>query len=517
MLDKAGRKSNSSSSKKEGPNGDNFLFVIAIDEYQQIPKLYNCKRDAKKFIDLMCDHYQFERKNVITLFDVEATEHQLFKHFSKLVKRITPNDNLMVYFSGHGDYQASIDEGYWVPVDAKLLHYEDYISNSKVIKYIKAINSHHTVLIIDSCFSGTLFNEKKVAKPSFHLDAIPSRWVLTAGRNEVVSDGKPGDHSPFADNLLYFLEKNTDDDLSIAELSSFVTEAVAYNSKQTPRGEPLQDVGHRGGQFYFKHKAGVPVSTATTSIAATERVEEKQEKPAKISPIVFYIIGGFFLMFALGMIFFNNGNKERGDQSTLIDSTTVEEKSTSTAPVDEAAAQQARILQKAIDALNKQKYAQAAKELRTILEEDPNNQSARELLIQADDLAWNKVQSFKGANSIMAYLDAFPDGRHANQAKRLLQNIRNTPPPAFKFAVTDRRGKTPELKVRATAGTAPFIFELQGPNGKVYHKQVLQKVRTDYLINLTELKDQSGLPAIFRGILKDSNGKAVGEPIPLSF
>ena len=53
-------------------------------------------------------------------------------------------------------------------------------------------------MIVDSCFSGSLFMRFKSVGLAERLEHIPSRWGLTAGRNEVVADGKMGNNSPFA-------------------------------------------------------------------------------------------------------------------------------------------------------------------------------------------------------------------------------------------------------------------------------------------------------------------------------
>ncbi|MCB0548607.1 MAG: caspase family protein [Phaeodactylibacter sp.] len=258
----------------ERPQGINYMLAIAIDEYQHCPRLYNCVQDARRLIDVLSGQYQFEKQHVFTLFNEQATEHAIIDRFKKMVELVRPQDNLLILFSGHGEYEEAIDEGYWIPVDAPMGHTNEYIANSRIVKYIKAIHSHHTFLIVDSCFSGSLFANRSLeqAADANRLDEIPSRWLLTAGRNEVVSDGKPGSHSPFADNVIYFLENNPEPQLSVAGLISMVVNAVIHNSRQTPRGEPLQDVGHRGGQFYFyrkgavpKPRSAVPASTGTTS------------------------------------------------------------------------------------------------------------------------------------------------------------------------------------------------------------------------------------------------------------
>lgn len=235
------------------PQGVNYLLVIGIDEYTHCPRLYNAVKDAQAFADLLTEKYQFDVSHVKMLFNAQATQQSIYEAFKRLVQQVTPNDNLVVYFSGHGEFEADIEEGYWIPAEAALGFHGQYIPNSRIIKYLQSINSHHTFLVVDSCFSGAMFAHRKL-DPKHRLEKDPSRWLLTSGRKEVVSDGKPGDHSPFADNLLYLLKNNADAGLSVTSLINYVVDVTIENAQQTPRGEPLNIQSHKGGQFFFHLK-----------------------------------------------------------------------------------------------------------------------------------------------------------------------------------------------------------------------------------------------------------------------
>lgn len=230
--------------------GKNYLFVIAIDEYENCPKLYNPVKDANDLVNLLSKKYHFENQNIITLLNDEANEANIIHTFRDIARSLTPQDNLVIFFSGHGEYDEVFKEGYWIPANAGKGSIEDYIENSKIRTILNAISSHHTFLIADSCFSGSLFTTGKDVA-SNRLEKDPSRWGLTAGRNEIVDDGKPGNNSPFADSLIYHL-KNNDKPIGVMELCQKVIEDVVANAAQTPRGEPLKVEGHRGGQFFFE-------------------------------------------------------------------------------------------------------------------------------------------------------------------------------------------------------------------------------------------------------------------------
>ncbi|MBK8491355.1 MAG: hypothetical protein IPL49_10820 [Saprospirales bacterium] len=159
----------------------------------------------------------------------------------------------MVYYSGHGEFDNVLDEGYWIPVNAHQGANNEYIGNDMIRRFISRINSHHTFLVSDSCFAGSLFAGGASKNVSKRYERDPSRWGLTAGRKEIVSDGKPGMHSPFADALLYRL-KTSSEPIGVQELCSYVVEQVEANANQSPIGEPLKVDGHKNGQFVFHLK-----------------------------------------------------------------------------------------------------------------------------------------------------------------------------------------------------------------------------------------------------------------------
>ena len=135
----------------------------------------------------------------------------------------------------------------------------EYIENSSILNsFIRPIKTQHTFLVSDSCFSGSLFVEgssRSGYNSSAELEKYASRWALCSGRkNEEVHDGVPGGNSPFAKSFLSFLNRNTQASFPVSRLVDFVVEQTASQYRQLPRGNPLFQVGHEGGQFIFHAK-----------------------------------------------------------------------------------------------------------------------------------------------------------------------------------------------------------------------------------------------------------------------
>ncbi|KGE85866.1 MAG: hypothetical protein ACE362_27775 [Phaeodactylibacter xiamenensis] len=131
------------------------------------------------------------------------------------------------------------------------------------------------------------------------LESMPSRWLLTAGRNEPISaDGRPGQHSHFAQAVLAVLKNNQDKRLRVSEFCNRVLYAVGQNAKdQLPRGAALYDVGDMGGEFMFRlkdfayepveEKRGTAPDGATSSRGSsfdTRRGSDDKPAPKKAKP-----------------------------------------------------------------------------------------------------------------------------------------------------------------------------------------------------------------------------------------
>ncbi|MEL7118948.1 MAG: caspase family protein [Bacteroidota bacterium] len=232
--------------------GQNYLLVIGIDEYEHWEKLNNAVKDAKDVVNTLTHFYQFESDNVYTLYNKEATESNIYKVLKELRTKSSPSDNLLIYFSGHGHYDHGWKEGYWVPVDAEKDNEGRYLSNSDITTKVNAIKAHHVLMIIDSCFSGSMIlKERGNTIPS---EKYPSRRVLASGRTETVSDGKLGENSPFASMILTYLKANTDGAVKTTSMIEYVKDQMSVHAKQTPVDGRLQNSQDRGGEFVFHLK-----------------------------------------------------------------------------------------------------------------------------------------------------------------------------------------------------------------------------------------------------------------------
>ncbi|MFK7981643.1 MAG: FISUMP domain-containing protein [Saprospiraceae bacterium] len=234
-------------------SGTNYLLAIGIDKYINCTPLNNAVKDATDVIKLLTEKYNFQKENIVFITDEKGTKDNIIDAFRKLKKQLSPPDNLVIYYSGHGELDEDFDDSYLVTVDSRKGKIGDYLPHEQLIKFIRAIQTHHTLLILDACFAGAfLVNRRSTTKA---LEKDPSRYVIASGRKEFASDGVAGENSPFAAALLEKLSKN-EGDLSVIDLAQYVkTQTIkATNATQRPIHNPLQIKEDKGGEFIFRVK-----------------------------------------------------------------------------------------------------------------------------------------------------------------------------------------------------------------------------------------------------------------------
>jgi len=251
---------NVSTAKSLQIKGTYYALIIGIDQYSGFwTPLRNAVNDAKAVQRLLGTKYVFNE--FITLYDQEATRANILAKMEYLVQKLKPEDNLLIYYSGHGDFKKAMDKGYWVPVDSKTGAISEYISNSDIQTFLGAINTKHTLLIADACFSGDIFRGNTVSIPFENsvryfseVDSRKSRQAISSGGIEPVMDGGRDGHSVFAYYVLKALNENSDPYFDSSQLYDKIKIPVINNSSQTPKFNPIKDTGDEGGHFIFINK-----------------------------------------------------------------------------------------------------------------------------------------------------------------------------------------------------------------------------------------------------------------------
>jgi hypothetical protein len=230
-----------------------YGLIIGIDQYvdDDIPNLDNPVKDARKLYQTLNKKYNFQEENIT--FIENATRAQIIQSLDSLSEVISEADNLLIFYAGHGTWNAESNNGFWLPSDAHPFMKTNWFRNSTLVDYLKEIKSHHTLLITDACFAGSIFamrsafgNKEKAYEKLYEL---PSRKAMTSGQKTMVPD-----RSSFARFLIERLEENTETYLSAEQLFSSFRLAVINNSDAIPEYGEIEKVGDEGGDFIFLKK-----------------------------------------------------------------------------------------------------------------------------------------------------------------------------------------------------------------------------------------------------------------------
>ena len=229
--------------------GTYYALVIGNDRYQSLPKLRTAVNDARAMSRLLKKAYGFD----VTLL-VDVTRADILTALADLRGRLTEDDNLLIYYAGHGWLDEEADEGYWLPVDADEQNPVNWVSNASISSALKAIRSRHVLVVADSCYSGKLARgvriQPKTTDRLRRTVSKRSRSVIASGGLEPVDDGS-GRHSVFAEKLLDVLNDNAGV-LQATELFAKIKRPVMLNADQTPVYADIRKAGHeQGGDFLF--------------------------------------------------------------------------------------------------------------------------------------------------------------------------------------------------------------------------------------------------------------------------
>jgi hypothetical protein len=209
-----------------------YVLMFATDQYDNWNDLVNPIDDARSIAKILSEKYGF-----ITEIVENPTQDEVFNKLRDYAQRkFKPQDQLMIFFAGHGHFDDVTNEGFVVAKNSLL---EDkaktsYISHNRLRGIIQNLPAEHIFLAMDVCFGGTFDPliasargvESEMSDSDFLVRKLShrTRKYLTSGGKEYVSDGVPGKHSPFALRILQALSDGggTDRILTLTELKTYV-------------------------------------------------------------------------------------------------------------------------------------------------------------------------------------------------------------------------------------------------------------------------------------------------------
>jgi hypothetical protein len=246
--------------------GRYYAVVIGNNSYRDpaYPTLTSAANDANAVAALLRERYGYDATLVLN-----GGRLEILTALNEMREKLKPEDNLLVYYAGHGEIDAR-GQGYWVPSDGAANAEKTWISNAAISDILNTIPARHVLVVADSCYSGTM---TRASVPTFDAGSMsPGQWdgwvkamadgrsrtALTSGGVQPVPDTGSGRHSYFARAFLNVLQDNNRL-LEGQRLFREVSTALALGAidapvPQVPQYSPIRFAGHESGEFFFLPK-----------------------------------------------------------------------------------------------------------------------------------------------------------------------------------------------------------------------------------------------------------------------
>ena len=227
-------------------------LIIGVNEYsdRHFSTLDRPVKDANRIYQVLITKYAFESDNTTLLEN--PTKRKIERELDEITKKVKSNDNLLIFFAGHGLWNEVSDVGYWIPTDAEYGSISTYFSNSQLVTHIKEIQAKDYLVIADACFAGAMFNSRSVIKDSDkeiqEKFRLPSCKAMTSE-----SFKEADDKSAFAKYLIEELYENDEVAIAAVKLYSKLYQPVKDNGGD-PRYGTIKIGRDRGGEFIFIRK-----------------------------------------------------------------------------------------------------------------------------------------------------------------------------------------------------------------------------------------------------------------------
>jgi uncharacterized caspase-like protein len=241
--------------------GKFYALIIGNNSYGTYPALQTPINDAKSLDVILRERYGFHTKLLLN-----ANRHQIMTALNEIHKKLTANDNLLIYYAGHGEIDPDTNLAYWLPTDAEVGNPANWISSQSITEFLSIMPARHILVVADSCYSGAMTGSAVAKLPDTMDESKRTKWlkimvtrkarmVLTSGGVKPVLDQGGGGHSVFANAFLGVLRANKgileDYDVFRNVAGQVKASAAKAGFEQVPQYAPLQHAGHEGSPFFF--------------------------------------------------------------------------------------------------------------------------------------------------------------------------------------------------------------------------------------------------------------------------
>jgi len=258
--------------KKQVSEGKYHAIIISENDYisSSIPDLKDPRNDALNLSEILINKYFFNKEDVTLLND--PTRNEIIDALDDKRRQLSTDDNLLIFYAGHGYWDEELEMGYWLPSDARKESIGSWIANTDLTIRINAIQAKHVLLISDACFSGGIFKTRSVLSGSLNrLYGLKSRKAITSGNLTEVPD-----KSILMKFLIKKLESNKDQFISTDQLFADIRPIIMNNSYTEPLYGVIQMTGDEGGEFIFYNAESNIVNSENNEISEEITIKKKR-------------------------------------------------------------------------------------------------------------------------------------------------------------------------------------------------------------------------------------------------
>jgi TPR repeat protein len=255
--------------------GTYHAIIFAVGDQQPssgLPSLRFPLKEADSLRAVITREYTFDPKNVQVVKN--PTREAILDSLEAVARRLGPDDNLLVVYSGHGGFDEAGKEGYWLAADAANARKSTWIPNESIRTWLRTLKARSVLLITDACFSGSLnrSNDDRVDLPADNQRAIAgalmyarrsSRQAMTAGTaKETVPQV-----SIFSMEIVAALKHRRAPVFMAQQLAAEINPRVAAVAHTTPTFSAVPGIESDQGDFVFVRREGAnDVAAAATPV-----------------------------------------------------------------------------------------------------------------------------------------------------------------------------------------------------------------------------------------------------------
>jgi uncharacterized coiled-coil protein SlyX len=240
-----------------------YALIVGNQNYDVLESLTTPHHDAERAAKILSTQYGFTVQVI-----KDGNDVAILKALNDLNGVLGPNDNLLIYYAGHG-YRLrneKTENGYWLPRNAERPPNDTYwVPNEQITSHIGRLQAKRVLVVADSCYAGLLSTDSSfffLDKPAevskeYIMFKLPRRsrlLIASGGDNPVLDEGGQG-NSVFGKAFLDVLESNSailTAPALFSKVQGKVKEGALRNHfDEQPEFKSIKGAGHEVGDFFF--------------------------------------------------------------------------------------------------------------------------------------------------------------------------------------------------------------------------------------------------------------------------